>query len=494
MTPLQPLAALCLAAGACMAAMHEIPPGAEEAGIQRALAAAEDGDTISLAAGNYAITAPLAFKSGVTLSGPAEGRAVFDASAAKAPIEFKLDRLDRVTLRDLEFRNVLLGVHGTVAHNAGRDISIQSCWFRDAKRIKGEPSLFLTATYLTRLVLRDCVFLRSSAHHGNGIQLWRTHDARVENCRFGESGAEFSASDFGHFKNAIYVNGWGRPEQGENVRCVNVLLKGNVLRRSSAAVAEEDHGIYALGAKGLVIEDNGIAGWTIELTGGAIKVRNGEACILRGNRCAGSGILLYNYANVAYDLADVSVKDNTIRIAQWNEATAAYLATGITYWRDHPRGTERSIRIEHNRVENGVIVIHEPVNLGDFNADGGGIRGNHAEAIAAPAGIVQEGNTVRLAGWKIPPQPARPAAPPPAELDTRDLAENEGLVDGLNLGVLRVRTKSELLRVVLKDATVLAPDGREIMGREIILYVAKRGTRMKLTIADGKVSTLQIAP
>jgi hypothetical protein len=426
------------------------------------------------------------------VSGPADGRAVFDAASSAVPVTLKLDRLDRVQLRRLEFRNVVVSVNGTVAHSAGRDITVEGCWFRDARRVKGAASMFLTATYITGLNIRDCVFLRSPAHHGNGIQIWRTHGARVELCHFGEFGTEFPAKDAGHFMNAIYVNGWGQPEQGENLRCVDAQLRGNVLRRSATAIAEEDHGIYALGAKGLVIEDNDIAGWTIEMTGGAIKVRDGDDYIVRRNRCADSGILLYNYKNCAFDLVHALVADNTIHVAKWDEAVAPYRATGISYWRNFAEGTERSIRIENNRIENGVIVVHQPVNVADFNADGGGIRGNQADAIVAPAGVAQERNTVRLADWKLPPLSARPAAPPLVPLNPQLLAADEGLVDGLNAGVMRVRTKSDLLRVPLQGVKVLAADGRELVGREIILYAAKRGTRLKLALSDGKVTTLQV--
>ena len=77
-------------------------------------------------------------------------------------------------------------------------------------------------------------------------------------------------------------------------------------------------------------------------------------------------------------------------------------------------------------------------------------------------------------------------------LNPQTLAADEGLVDGLNAGVMRVRTKNDLLRVPLQDAKVLAADGGELVGREIILCAAKRGTRLKLAFSDGKVTTLQV--
>ena len=165
----------------------------------------------------------------------------------------------------------------------------------------------------------------------------------------------------------------------------------------------EDHGIYAHGAKGLSICDNDISGWTTELKGGAIKARDGCDYIIRRNRCTGSGILLYNYDTPPYDLERVQVCDNIIKTASWDGSTAASRATGISYWRSDRKGTEKSIRIEDNTVENGVIVIHTPLNAADFNADGGGVRRNKADAIILPEDVFRESNDVRLKDYWVAP-------------------------------------------------------------------------------------------
>jgi len=480
------LIAPCLAEAATARTL-QLPGGVPEAEIQRALEAAVSGDTVMLAAGTYTITKPIVMKSGINLTGTPDGHAVLDASAQTVPVVFKLDRLDRVGLRQLEFRNITLAISGVYAHTQGCDIAVDQCRFRDTKRAKGDPTPFIVATLVTRVTIRDCAFLRSAACHGNGVTFWRAHDCRLEQCRFGEDGREFPADQFGHFKNAVYANGWGKPKQGMTVRCRDIKLMGNVLRRSRLAIAEEDHGIYVLGVHGLVIEDNDVSGWTTELTGGAIKARDGCHYLIRRNRCTGSGILLYNYRNCVYDLEDVQVTDNVVRTATWDEATAAYRATGISYWRNHADGTERSIRIEGNRVENGVIVIHRPVNPADFNAEGGGVRNNQADAVVVAPGVVAEGNRARLPNWSLPPLPV---PPPPQPLSVKDLGPGEGLIDGLNKGVLRVLTKSGMKQIPFASVQILAPDGRELQGSERIPYL-KRGAHVTLTEKDGSITAVR---
>src|SRR5262245_736003 len=442
-------------------------PGFSQDGdtIQGRLDAAGEGGVVELVAGNYPLKQPLTLRSRVTLGGPLKGKAVLDASALPAPLTLKVDRVDGVQLRRLEFRNVILHVSGNTAHDAGRDVAVESCTFVDTKRVNGAPTGFILATYATRLTVRDCTFLRSREHHGEGVCFWRSHACTLEKCRFGESGPDFPAPRFGHFTNAVYVQGWDKDASNINLRSVDITLAGNTIRRSPDAAAEEDHGIYAHGAKGLTICDNDISGWTTQLSGGAIKARDGSDYVINRNRCTGSGILLYNYDTPPYDLDRVQVCDNIVKTAAWDESTAASRATGISYWRQDPKGTERSIRIEGNTVENGVIVIHQPVNAADFNADGGGVRRNRADAIVLPADIRQESNEPRLKGWVVP-SPSGPTLPP-----------GEAQVDGMNQGILRVWTHTGLRQIPLAGVKVVDADGRELTGKGLeSLY--KKGARL----------------
>jgi hypothetical protein len=448
--------------------------------IQGRLDSAGKGGVVDLDAGNYALSRSLTFKSGVTLNGPLKGKAVLDASALPAPLTIKVDRVDGVLLRRLEFRNVILHVSGTVAHDAGRDVTLESCTFFDTKRANGASTGFILGTYATRLIVRGCTFLRSQEHHGEGVCFWRSHACKLENCRFGESGSDFPARRFGHFTNAVYVQGWDRDEHNSNLRCVDITLAGNTLRRSPEAAAEEDHGIYALGAKGLSICDNDISGWTTELKGGAIKARDGSDYIIRRNRCTGSGILLYNYDTPTYDLERVQVCDNIIKTASWDGSTAAIRATGISYWRADRKGTEKSIRIEDNTVENGVIVINTPLNAADFNADGGGVRRNKADAIILPEGVCQESNEPRLKDYWVAPSSVL-------------VAPGEAQVDGMNQGILRVWSRNGLRQIVLGEVKVYAENGRELTG-EGLAPIYKKGVRLSLKEDDGKVVELRLNP
>jgi hypothetical protein len=452
----------------------------DSATIQGRLDAAGEGGTVDLDAGNYPLSRPLTFKSRVTLHGPLKGKAVLDASALPAPLTIKLDRLDGVQLRRLELRNVIVHVSGTVAHDAGRDVTLESCTFLDTKRVDRAPTGFILATYATRLTVRGCTFLRTPEHHGEGVCFWRSHACTLENCSIGESGPDFPARRFGHFTNAVYVQGWDKDEHNSNLRSVDIRLTGNTIRRSPEAAPEEDHGIYAHGAKGLSICDNDIAGWTTELTGGAIKARDGCDYIIRRNRCTGSGILLYNYDTPPYDLERVQVCDNIVKTAAWDGSTAANRATGISYWRADRKGTEKSIRIEDNIIENGVIVIHTPLNAADFNADGGGIRRNKADAIILPEDVLRESNEVRLKDYWMAPS---------SEL----VAPGEAQVDGMSQGILRVWTRTGLRQIVLDGVRVCAENGRELTG-EGLAPLFKKGARLSFKEADGKVVELRLGP
>jgi hypothetical protein len=479
----------CAALAVAFCTLAVAAPGFPQDGdtIQGRLDSAGEGGVVDLDAGNYLLKRPLTFSSRVTVNGPLKGKAVLDASALPAPLTLKVDRLDGVLLRRLEFRNVILHVSGTTAHDAGRDVTLESCTFIDTKRVDGAPTGFILATYATRLTVRDCTFLRSRDHHGEGVCFWRSHACKLEKCRFGESGSDFPARLFGHFTNAVYVQGWDRDEHNSNLRCVDITLAGNTIRRSPEAAPEEDHGIYAHGAKGLSICDNDISGWTTQLSGGAIKARDGCDYVIRRNRCTGSGILLYNYETPPYDLERVQVCDNIVKTASWDESTAAYRATGISYWRQDPKGTEKSIRIEDNVVENGVIVIHKPLNAADFNADGGGVRRNKADAIVLPEDVSRESNNPRLKDWVPPPLPgsATPAAQP--------LAPGEAQVDGMNQGILRVWTHTGLRQIVLGSVKVYDEDGRELTGKGLApLY--KKGARLSFKETDGKFEELRLRP
>lgn len=461
-------------------------PGSPQDGatIQGRIDAAGEGGAVELDAGTYPLSKPLTLKSRVTLSGPLKGKAILDASALPAPLTIKLHRLDGVLLRRLEFRNVIVHVSGTQAHDAGRDVTLESCTFVDTERVDKAPSGFILATYADRLTVRDCTFLRTPEHHGEGVCFWRSHACTLEKCRFGESGPDFPAKRFGHFTNAVYIQGWDKDEKNLSLRSVDITVAGNTIRRSPEADKEEDHGIYAHGAKGLSIVDNDISGWTTELTGGAIKARDGCDYVIRRNRCTGSGILLYNYDTPPYDLERVQVCDNVIKTASWDEATAISRATGISYWRSDPKGTERSIRIEGNTVENGVIVIHPPLHAADFNADGGGVRRNKADAIVLPKDVAQEANEPRLKDW-VPPQPPGPKAPA--------FAPGEGQVDGMNKGILRIWTAAGLRQISLSGVKVVDPDGRELTGSGLdALY--KKGARLSFKETDGKVEELRLKP
>jgi hypothetical protein len=57
-------------------------------------------------------------------------------------------------------------------------------------------------------------------------------------------------------------------------------------------------------------------------------------------------------------------------------------------------------------IENGIIVVHPPVNSTNFNAEGGGVRRNQADVVILAEGIDAEKNEEKRPGWTFPPEPA----------------------------------------------------------------------------------------
>jgi hypothetical protein len=125
-------------------------------------------------------------------------------------------------------------------------------------------------------------------------------------------------------------------------------------------------------------------------------------------------------------------------------------------------------------------VIHTPLNAADFNADGGGIRRNKADAIILPEDVLRESNEVRLKDYWMAPS---------SEL----VAPGEAQVDGMSQGILRVWTRTGLRQIVLDGVKVCAENGRELTG-EGLAPLFKKGARLSFKEADGKVVELRLGP
>ena len=201
----------------------------------------------------------------------------------------------------------------------------------------------------------------------------------------------------GYFANCLHATGYDGSDASRNM---NTVFVNNSLYRCLTAdnyFPAEDHGIYVCGFKNCRIENNYIYGWDTEPQGHGIKARNGEDLDILDNVIDRSGILLYIYDDIAYrDLKNVLVRGNEINI--WDPYDGDISHNGIHYWKTDPNGTEISIRVESNRVQNGAINFSEPadhINVTTFNQNGGGVFENTASHIELKTGINSSRNIIQ---------------------------------------------------------------------------------------------------
>ncbi len=366
--------------------------------IQQVMADARVGDSVVWAKGIYRIKAPLVFTSGVTYTGEGLHEAVLDASAQAVPVQFGLGNgSHQITFSRLRFRNIGF-VCGSASQQSGVSrITFEDCLFSDGKpAADGSPEAYIIAGRSQYVTVRRCTFLRDANCLGLGVVFWKAWDGQVLDCHFGAWGEQHPAAQHGYFVAAIYVQGSGsgtNDEAGFKDRCVRIRIEGNELTRNpDIDQLPADHGLYALGAYDLYVGYNIISGWPTRADGGAAKLRDGDRYYMEQNLMERSGLLLYEYqANKPDHLKDVVVKDNISQT--WGRPGPDARATGISYWRNWPGGTEQAIRIEGNVAYGGELTLHPPLNANHWNEGAGGVFRNRAASIALPAGVRAEGNT-----------------------------------------------------------------------------------------------------
>ena len=342
------------------------------------LASASSGDTVEVEAGTYAISGRLNLRNGITIKKKTSVTPIFDAqstSPSQMLLQYLASNNDNIDIYGIQFRNIRLKFVN--ANNT----KLRYCIFDYGKRKSGTDKGFTADAYVqlnncTNITVNGCVFKRRSGNSGRGIYNVGSTDTNITNNTFG------SNSSTGYFVTAINDNSNG------------TSITNNTITRNESWVntSETDHGIYAHSFNDLSITDNTISGWPTNASGGAIKARNGQNLTISNNILNTSGILLYVYSNNPANpfLENVIIEGNTINVSSSNND----IYHGIGYWRNTSNSdfSEYSIRIANNSLPNGRIKIATPVEVDDFNADGGGVFDNDMDAMTLPSGIDNSGN------------------------------------------------------------------------------------------------------
>ncbi|MFB3883496.1 MAG: hypothetical protein ACE149_19700 [Armatimonadota bacterium] len=388
---------LLIGTGAASGQVRRVTPDMAPERIRQVLASAKAGDTVVWCKGTYRVTEPLPFRSGVTYAGEGLHQAVLDASAQPAAVRFEMsDGSHHLTFTRLHFRNIGFVCASGSQQSGVSHVIFEDCLFSDGKPdADGSSGAYILAGRSQYVTVRRCTFLRDANCLGLGVVFWKAWDGQVLDCHFGAWGEQYPAAQHGYFVAAIYVQGSGsgtNDEAGYRDRSVRIRIEGNeITRNPDIDQLPADHGIYALGAYDLYLGYNIISGWPTRADGGAAKLRDGDRYYFEQNLMERSGLLLYEYrANKPDHLKDVVVKDNVAQT--WVKPGPDDRATGISYWRDWPGGTEQAIRLEGNVAYGGELTLHPPLNADRWNEGAGGVFANRASYISLPAGVRAEGN------------------------------------------------------------------------------------------------------
>uniref|UniRef100_A0A7S1YJQ8 Right handed beta helix domain-containing protein n=1 Tax=Grammatophora oceanica TaxID=210454 RepID=A0A7S1YJQ8_9STRA len=350
-----------------------VSSGASRSVIQSAINSANSGDTVLLEGSYYSLTSPLTFKSGIAFKG--QGMANTKIRALNNDVTFELNKLDGVTFSDLKLVGIDLVFTGDSAHTQCLNNKVLNCHFKNSKSER-----FITYNYCKGGRVKYSLFERtSSSYLGKVIKLFRSHDIVIRNNEMK-----------GQLETAINIGGGldTASEASKTVnRSYNIDIYHNIITRTGGS--REDHGIYAIAFKDLLIYNNTISGWSPTGAGGAVKARNGEDIRIKKNAFKDSGVLLYVYnSKHPKYLKDVVIQGNTMTISGSNSAVKA---RGVSYWSDFDGAEEKDFFIEYNVINNGCIKLD--FNKIDVPAVNGAVRNNQCPIINLKSGITNSGNT-----------------------------------------------------------------------------------------------------
>jgi hypothetical protein len=361
---------------AANAATVYLNDGASQSQIQSAINSASAGDIVYLNDGKYTISSPLTMKSGVKLRGSgSENTAKLTAYSVGNNVQFTISNLSDVTFQKLSFVGINLAFEGNSTHTTGLNYLVIKCIFKNTTADK-----FINFKYCKGGSVQECSMDRGPAYFGRGIGMYMSHDTTLD-----------GNTITGYLDTGINING-GLDSEAEvaddNKRTLNTDIINNTITRTGGD--EMDHGIYVIGFKDCLIQNNTVSGWTPTGDGGCLKLRNGENIRVLDNTFNDSGILMYVYQNTyPHYLKDVTIKNNTMTISGSNSAEKA---RGVSYWSD-VEAIEKDWWVEDNDINNGCIQLDfDGIDVPKVN---GYVRNNECPIIALKSGILSSGNVLK---------------------------------------------------------------------------------------------------
>lgn len=361
-------------------ANHIIETGMTLAQINAVIAGASAGQTVLVQPGTYTITGKIVMKAGVSIAKQTSTNPIFDATGLTTQLNLAYStEVSNSTFSGLTFWNIKMTI------TSAASTVVKYCIFDYGKRkVNTNKTNNLSDAYINlnstdNALVYNCVFCHRSTDPGRGVWVGSgsTNDIVRKNT-FGNGGST------GYFVCGINDN-----SQSNSVIDSNIINRNTVL---DAIDSLSDHAVYAHSFNGLTISNNTVSGWPLTASGG-VKARNGQHLTISNNTLNGTGILLYEYANLpAYPYLNyVVVSGNTINIS----SPASDMYHGIGYYRDNTTDSEYSINITGNSLPNGCIFATSTnIVAANFNAAGGGVYNNDTATgyVQLRSGITNSGN------------------------------------------------------------------------------------------------------
>lgn len=326
----------------------------------------EDGRHLFFPSGEYFVSEDTVYTSGVNLVG--EDGTTFttrdDASRFQMQIYAPGQSADLINIR---FERVGLYVRGDYANHLD-GLNIHGSAFINGETIApstaayadGFRDLQLLLSYVSNGTIEHSTFSRGDEFLGRGIQLYKTHEIRIQN-----------NSMSGYYMTNINIT--GQSEAHPSLipdRSSNTQILDNSFRRTVGSYVE-DHGIYAWGFYDMEIARNTFSGWSRSNCGYAIKARNGQIAAIHDNDIEDSGIIIYTYQeNLPRWFQYVDIHNNRMgrRDITPHSTCTSSNELALYYWRNFSSSAqvEREIQIYSNTLE-GELRIYEPANMSAFN-------------------------------------------------------------------------------------------------------------------------------
>ena len=362
------LSALCATASVCHAATLEVPSG--YATIEAALAAAQSGDTIEIAPGNYMLASydGITVPSGVTLAGTGTGPddTVIKAYSASASdtTSASLVAVSNGVLRNLTFSGGRCTLDSDMniyrALNAVNGATVSDCVFTDTKINAGSDKTYggrvalVNASVIERSVVRNTTYTGGknwSTHYGGVVilQAATMSDCFVTNNtgRFVTCGLIHMGGGSGLYRTVVAGNRLLAHEQFKGASTLKVhsgtgsVIEDCVVENNSTAqdaasskLYDTTPGIYlnvATTVRRTIVRNNTATDGQVGGIWAAVGASTIENCLIYGNRVTTPGtgnVNTYFYTGgLRVDVASTKVHNCTV--------VGNAIATEVTRFRSH---------------------------------------------------------------------------------------------------------------------------------------------------------------